>query len=286
MAEESTERQSEDWSGEMGRTWLANLAKFEGMILPVGAALIKHAGFRPGENVLDLGCGGGATTITIARCVSPGGSATGLDISQDLIDHAGVRASQGTQSRIYWICADAAKVIPTNAPFDRVFSRFGSMFFEDPYAAFRNIRKMIKPGGRIDLAVWASPQDNEWTRTINSVAVRHLPDAPRPHPRAAGPFAFADTAYLTEILEQASFGKIEFAPFDTKLAIGGTGATPEEAASFIVNSTPMGRTLKSVGEDRLEAALTDLGAAFAPYNVPGKGTLMGGKAWFVTAVAL
>ncbi len=66
-----------EWAGEQGRLWLANLAKFEGMIMPVGAALVKRAAFRPGENVLDLGCGGGPTTITIARCVSPGGSATG-----------------------------------------------------------------------------------------------------------------------------------------------------------------------------------------------------------------
>jgi SAM-dependent methyltransferase len=176
----------EDWAGDQGKRWLANLNRFEGMIAPVGTALINHAQFRPGENVVDLGCGGGATTITIARCVSPGGSATGLDISQDLIDHAGVRASQGTQSRIYWVCADAAAVIPTNAPFDRLFSRFGSMFFPDAKAGFRNLRKMLKDGGRVDLAVWGPQAENEWIRLIGGVGARHLPDLPRPDPRAPG----------------------------------------------------------------------------------------------------
>ncbi len=275
----------EEWAGDMGRNWLANLARFEGMIAPVGAALITHAGFRPGENVVDLGCGGGGTTITIARCVSPGGSATGLDISQDLIDHCGVRASQGTQSRIYWVCADAARVIPTNAPFDRLFSRFGSMFFDDAKAGFRNLRRMVKPGGRIDLAVWGPPAENEWTRLVNGVIATHLPDAPRPDPRAPGPFAFADTAYLTDVLEQAGFGRIAIQPFETPLAIGGAGATPQEAAAFVIGSTHMGRLLQNAGPGKEEAALADLTAAFTPYHVPGKGTLIGGKVWFVTAFA-
>jgi SAM-dependent methyltransferase len=273
---------SEEWAGDQGRVWLANLAKFESMIMPVGAALIKHAAYRPGENVLDLGCGAGPTTITIARCVSPGGSATGLDISQDLIDHAGVRASQGTQSRIYWICADAATVMPTNAPFDRVFSRFGSMFFADPKAAFRNLRRMIKPGGRMDLAVWAPPAQNEWISLINGVGAKHLPDLPKPDPRAPSPFAFGDTAWLTEVLEQADFGRITIEPFETRLAIGGAGATPEAAADFVISSTHMGRMLQEAGPQ----AIADLAAAFAPYQVPGKGTLVGGKIWIVTAWAV
>ena len=275
-----------EWAGDMGRNWLANLARYEGMILPFGAALINHAGFRPGENVLDLGCGGGPTTITIARCVSPGGSATGMDISQELIDNAGVRASMGTQSRIYWVCADAATVIPTNAPFDRIVSRFGSMFFDDPCAAFRNLRRMIKPGGRMDLAVWALPSENEWTRVINGIAAKHLPDAPKPDPRAPGPFAFGDTAYLTGILEQADFGRIAIAPFEARIAVGGAGATPEEAAAFVVENTHMGRQLKSVGEDKLASAIADLAEAFTPYHVPGKGTLLGARIWLVTAWAI
>jgi len=271
-----------EWSGDQGRIWLANLARFEGMITQVGAALVKHAGFRPGENVLDLGCGAGPTTTGIARSVSPTGCVTGLDISQELIDYAGVRASQGTQSRIYWVCADAATTIPATAPYDRIFSRFGSMFFEDAYAGFRNLRNMIKPGGRMDLAVWASPQDNEWTRLIAAVAAKHLPDMPRPDPRAPGPFAFGDPAYLTDVLEKADFGRISFEPFETRLAIGGVGATPEDAADFIISSTHMGRMLKESGPQ----VVADLAAAFVPYHVPGKGVLIGAKVWIVTAWAV
>lgn len=271
-----------EWAGDQGRIWLANLAKFEGMIAAVGTALVKHAAFRPGENVLDLGCGAGPTTTGIARSVSPTGCVTGLDISQELIDYAGVRASQGTQSRIYWVCADGATTIPATAPYDRIFSRFGSMFFDDAYAGFRNLRKMIKPGGRMDLAVWGPPSENEWIRLIGGVGAKHLPDLPRPDPRAPGPFAFGDPAYLTDVLEKAGFGRTTFEPFEAKLAIGGVGATPQDAADFVVGSTHMGRMLQEAGPQ----AVADLAAAFAPYHVPGKGTLIGGKVWIVTTWAI
>jgi len=277
--------QAEDWAGDMGRNWLANLARFEGMIQPVGAVLIKHAGFAPGENVVDIGCGGGGTTMAIARNVSPGGSATGLDISRELIDHCGVRGAIGTQSRLFWVCADAATTIPTAAPFDRLVSRFGTMFFADPKVAFRNLRAMLKPGARIDLAVWAPQAENEWTRLIGSVIKSHLPDLPAPDPRAPGPFAFADTAWLTEILEQAPFERIAITPFEAPLAVGGPGATSQEAAQFVVTGTHVGRALLAVGPEKLDAATADLAAAFAPHHVAGKGVILGGKAWIVTAFA-
>lgn len=275
--------QAEDWAGEMGRNWLANLARFEGMIQPIGAALIKHAGFRPGENVVDIGCGGGATTIALARSVSPGGSATGLDISRELIDHAGVRASMGTQSRIYWICADAATVRPTNAPFDRLISRFGTMFFADPYAAFRNLRAMLKDGARIDLAVWGPPADNPWRTVLMEVIARYAPDAPAPDPRAPGPFAFGDTAYLTGILVQTGFGDMDFVPSEHVLAVGGPGATPEDAAAFVMSAMNFA---DAVPEEKRAEATQALATALAPYHVPDKGNLIAGKAWLVTAKAV
>jgi SAM-dependent methyltransferase len=283
VAEESL--RAEDWAGDQGRTWLANLARFEGMIQPMGAALIKHAGFKPGEHVVDIGCGGGATTIAIGRAVSPDGSATGLDISRELIESCAARAAQGTQSRLFWVCADAAATIPTNAPFDRLVSRFGSMFFPDAKAGFRNLRQMLKDGARIDLAVWGPPRDNEWIRAIQGVGARHLPEGPAPDPHAPGPFAFADTAYLTDVLEQAGFGGIEITPFEAQLAIGGPGASARDAAEFVVAATHMGKALAALGPEKLGAAIADLADAFAPHHVPGEGTLLGGKAWIVTARA-
>jgi ubiquinone/menaquinone biosynthesis C-methylase UbiE len=276
---------AEDWAGDTGRIWLANLQRFETMIQPIGAALLQHAAFKPGEHVVDIGCGGGGTTIAIGRAVSPGGSATGVDISADLIWSAGTRATQGTQSDVRFVCADAASATITGAPFDRLFSRFGSMFFPDAPAGFRNLRRMLRDGGRIDLAVWAPPFENAWIMAIMGVIAKHL-GQPQTDPRAPGPFALADTAYVRELLEQAQFGSIEITPFETLMPVGGAGATPEEAAEFVSKSLSVARALEVAPEALRQAVIADLAAALEPHHVPGKGNLLGGKAWLVTARAV
>ncbi len=275
----------EDWAGETGRNWLANLQKFESMIAPIGAELITHARFKPGEHVIDIGCGGGGTTMSIARSVSPGGHATGLDISKELIMSCGVRASMGTPSDIRFVCADAATVTVTGGPFDRLFSRFGSMFFEDPNAAFRNLRRMVKDGGRIDLAVWAAPEDNGWIRTIMSAIARHVALPPR-EPHAPGPFAFADTDYLRTVLAQADFGEIEIDAIERDLPVGGAGATPREAADMLMSTLSVGQAVKAAAPEKRDAVIDEIEAALAPHYQPGKGNLLGGKAWIVTARAI
>ena len=276
--------EAESWAGEMGRNWLANLQKFEGMIAPIGAAFITMAQFRPGERVIDIGCGGGGTSMAIGRAVSPGGRVTGLDISRDLIESCMIRASMGTQSEVQFVCADAATAKVTAAPFDRLFSRFGSMFFADPKAAFGNLRQMLKDGGRMDLAVWAGPQENGWVKIMmGALADFTSPPASPPDPHAPGPFAFADTAWLTEVLEAAGFADIRIEPCERDLLVGGPGATPEDAADFILSAMHFA---EQVPEERRAEAKAKLAAALAPHHVPGKGNLLPGKALIVTAKAV
>jgi ubiquinone/menaquinone biosynthesis C-methylase UbiE len=278
-------RAGEDWAGDVGRNWLANLDRFESMIAPIGAALLRHAAFRPGERVIDIGCGGGGTTIFIGRAVSPGGHATGLDISADLIWSCGARASQGTQSDVRFVCADAATATVTGAPYDRLFSRFGSMFFADAHAGFRNLRRMVRDGGRIDLAVWAAPEENGWISTLMSAIGKHVALPPRA-PRAPGPFALADQAYLREVLTQASFGAIEITPCARDLPVGGAGATPREAAEMLVSTLSIGEAVKAAGPARTGAVIEEITTALAAHHIPGKGNLLPGKAWLVTAWAI
>ncbi len=275
----------EDWAGETGRNWLANLEKFESMIQPIGAALLTHARFKPGESVIDIGCGGGGTTIAIGRAVSPGGQATGLDISVELIQSCGVRASQGTQSHVCFVCADAASARVTGAPFDRLFSRFGSMFFADPRAGFRNLRNMVKDGGRIDLSVWAPPEQNAWISTLMGEIGKHVTPPPR-EAHAPGPFAFADLDYLREVLTQAEFGQIEITPCERMLPVGGAGATPRAAAEMLMSTLSIGAAVKAAGPEKRDAVIADIEAALAPHHAPGAGNMMGGKAWIVTAKAV
>ncbi len=271
----------EDWAGEMGIKWLTHIDRFEGMIAPIGDALLARAGIAPGERVIDLGCGGGLTSLAATEATGPDGAVLGLDISPDLIDEARRRAE--AHPNVSFVCADAATVA-LDTPYDRLISRFGSMFFADPYAAFANLHSLIKPGGRIDLAIWAAPRDNPWMMELMGVARSHI-DIPSPDPRAPGPFAFADLDYVGDILAHAGFSAPDIEPYQGEQAIGGPGASPDEAADFALASMAIGRALAEAGEDVLARARADLVTLFEKRNVPGKGVMMANKVWLLGATA-
>jgi ubiquinone/menaquinone biosynthesis C-methylase UbiE len=272
----------EDWAGEMGAKWLANLDRFEGMIAPIGEALLKQAEFKPGERVLDIGCGGGGTTIAIAKSVAPAGDVLGIDISPDLTTASTKRAADAGVGNIRFICADAANVQLTDAPYDRLFSRFGSMFFSEPHKAFANLASLLRPGARIDLAIWAAPRDNLWMMEMMSI-VRRFVDVPPAIPRAPGPFAFEDLDYLREVVAAGGFSEPNIVAYEGLQPVGGVNASPREAASFVLSSMAAGRLLDEQGPDVRAAAELELIELFKTHHVDGKGVMMQGKAWLVSA---
>lgn len=282
MSDNSNEPTKYDWAGEQGERWLANVERFEAMLAPIGDALINQAGFAAGERVLDLGCGGGASTRAIAKQVAPDGEVLGLDISKGLIDHAD--AVKGESANQRYKCADAATFELDDEPFDRLHSRFGSMFFDDPHSGFANLHRALKPGARIDLAVWAAPRDNAWMMEMMGVVRAHV-EVPPAEPRAPGPFAFEDLDYLQEVLRAGGFGDVEIQPYVGKQAIGGPGTAPEEAAQFVLSSLGVGQILDEQSEDIRNAASSDLCEMFARHYNPGEGVMLGCKAWLVTARA-
>jgi len=274
---------SEDWAGEMGARWLASIDQFESMIAPIGDALLARADFRPGEAVLDLGCGGGATSLEIARTVGPGGSVTGIDISPDLIAKARERADAEAVRNLTFECVDAATYRPKTL-FDRMVSRFGSMFFPQPADAFSNLHGCLKPGARIDLAVWGPPRDNPWMMEMMGVLRRHI-DVPPAVPRAPGPFAFEDADYLSAILMEAGFIDLDIVPHEGLQPIGGAGASPQIAVNFAMSSLAAGRLMAAHPEEVRQLVEEDLRALFVRHHVKGQGVMMASKAWLVTAVS-
>lgn len=282
MSADPNALKGEDWAGEMGIKWLTHIDRFEGMIAPIGEALLARAAIVPGERVIDLGCGGGLTSLAAAQATGPQGAVLGLDISPDLIDEARRRAEGHPNVR--FLCADAATVTLEDAPYDRLISRFGSMFFADPYAAFANLHRMLKPGGRIDLVIWAAPRDNPWMMELMGVARSHI-DIPSPDPRTPGPFAFADLDYVRDILAQAGFSAPDVEAYQGEQAIGGAGALPEDAADFALASMAIGRALAEAGPDVLARARDDLLGLFTRHYRDGEGVMMRNKVWLLTATA-
>lgn len=274
---------AEDWAGARGTQWLAHLDHFERMLAPAGAALLEHAAFKPGETVVDIGCGGGGTSLEIARAVGLDGAVLGLDISADLVAAAGRRAAQAGLANIRFEAGDAATSIPADAPFDRLFSRFGCMFFGEPYEAYANLHRMLRPGGRIDLGVWAPAAENDWMMAIAGVIGRHVA-LPEPVPRAPGPCALDDPDYIRDLLGRSGFADVTITPWTGELLIGGAGTSPDEAVRFALDGFSICELLHHSDPETRDRATADLHDLFEQ-RLGDQGIAMAAKTWMVTARA-
>jgi SAM-dependent methyltransferase len=281
MSDEAQPSEEELWAGPMGERWLAHVARFEGMLEPAGAALIDKANIRSGEQVLDFGCGAGATTVDIARRVAPQGRVTGLDISPVLVAAARNRSLAVGLDNTDFILGDAATVDLERATYDCLFSRFGNMFFHDPYTAFAHLHECLKPIGRLALCCWGPVTQNIWMMEIRAVLARHV-ELPPPVPRAPGPFAFGDPVYLGDILAKAGFRAATFDLWQSDQLIGGPGGDPNSVARFMLEAMPVGAVLAEASEAVRTAVQSDLTALFECYRRPA-GVTMPAAAWLVTA---
>lgn len=274
---------AEDWSGAMGDRWLANLARFEGMIAPIGEALMARAALGESERVIDVGCGAGSTSIDIARRVGASGSVLGLDISQALVDAANARALKADVPNLQFHCADAATFQLEGPRFDRLFSRFGLMFFPQPVEAFRNLHGLLRRGARADFSVWAPAKENAWIAEITRIVTQHI-ELPAPVAHAPGPFAFDDLGYLRSVLREAGFESMQFDTWQGEQLVGGAGATPEEAADFVLRVMAFGDLLDEANPAARKTVHAQLVGLFALGRNPS-GVSMPAKAFLVTALA-
>jgi SAM-dependent methyltransferase len=167
--------------------------------------LLDALALRPGENVLDVGCGGGKTSIEAARAVGPDGSVVGADVSAPLSRLAGQRAQDAGVENVAFQVVDVQTDPVEGAPFDVAMSQFGVMFFDEPVTAFGNIRAHLEPGARIAFACWQSAESNPWL--FFSAIAEFVPPPPELEPGKSptGPFALADPERTTGILEAAGF---------------------------------------------------------------------------------
>src|SRR5215471_5077799 len=197
----NTNSTASDWSGARAEKWRAHLTGMEATLASVNAPLIRALDLHAPCRIADACCGGGGTTLEILRSAPPGSIVHGFDLSPQLIDAARARIPSGAQSIAFQI-ADMAKTAPPEDLYDRMVSRFGIMFFDDPPAAFANLARWLAPQGRFAFAVWGPVAENPWMTTIRQ-AVAEVIDLPVPEPDAPGPFRYAEAASLLALLDQA-----------------------------------------------------------------------------------
>ena len=233
------------WNGPTGLKWTQFQDDMDRNLNDATAGIMPFAAAKPGERVLDIGCGAGQTSLMLAAAVGAAGSVTGVDISGPLLAAARTRA--GAAKNVSFIQADAA-FHDFKPEYDLIFSRFGVMFFDDPTAAFANIRKGLKPGGRLAFVCWRPAMENEWVTVPAAAARPYLPATPPPDPLAPGPFAFADPRRVEEILTKAGFRNVQAKALDGQMNLG---TSADQAAFQMMNLGPLSRALGEVEDDAI-----------------------------------
>ncbi len=261
------------WNAGAGETWAALQAQLDRQLEPLGQRTLQALGPKPGEHILDIGCGAGQTTLALAQACRPGGSALGLDISRPLLQLARERAT----ADVTFLEADAQTFAFAPASFDAAFSRFGVMFFADPAAAFANIRKGLKPGGRLAFVCWRAPAENPFMTLPMAAAAPLLPPQAPPTPGGPGPFAFADPELVRKILAAAGFSGVEITPHDQKIGSGDL----DQAITVALRVGPLGAALRE-HPDKRETVIDAVRGALSAHDGP-EGVKLDSASWIVTA---
>jgi SAM-dependent methyltransferase len=272
------EAQHEYWNRDAARHWVDRQADFDEMLEEFGAAMLDAAAISSSERVLDVGCGNGATTRAAARAAAQG-SALGVDLSELMLHRARELALAEGVGNVAFEAADV-QTRAFDAEFDCAISRFGVMFFDDPVAAFANIRSGLRDGGRVAFVVWQGMAANDWMLVPISALLQHI-EFPAPEPDAPGPYALADPDRVRSIFADAGLREVAIDPFSTSLLVGGHG-TLDHAVDFIRNSGISRGILDEQPVEVLEPALATMRAALEPH-VTAEGVRLGGAAWLVTA---
>jgi len=271
--------QAEDWNGASGREFIEQRERHEQMLGRLRSRLLAAARIQDGESILDIGCGCGDTTLPAARATRSG-YALGADISRILVAEARRLAAAAGVANARFQVADA-QVHPFQAgAFDLVLSSLGLMFFDDPAAAFANLRKALRPGGRLAFLCWRTREENPVFTTgfAGAAAVPGLRESPG-QPAA---FSLAGTGRVSALLSSAGFGGTEFAKADEPMLIG---RDVDDVLGYERSSPAATEILAGISPEQAAELTRQVRDRLMAYASPD-GVTMPGAAWLVTAQAV
>ncbi len=236
-----------------------------------------------GDHVLDVGCGFGDTAIKLARLVGPEGEVVGMDCCDAFLAAAEMDRDAAQIDNLRFMRGDAEVALP-EAAFDFVFSRFGTMFFANPVAGLRNMRRALRPGGRMVHIVWRERADNPWLSMARDIVLQFVPE-PGEDARTCGPgpFSMSDEPTVRRMMEIAGYEDISFQRVDAPVLIG---HDVRDAVAFQLAIGPAGEVFREAGEeaehkrDQIEAALAD---AIRRQTTSAEGIVMPSSSWVISA---
>lgn len=266
------------WNGPASRAWVDTPDRYDRTLEGFLPVVLEAAALEPGDRVLDVGCGSGALARAAYDRVSPGGAVTGVDISAPLVSLAR-ELSPGVEV----VQADAQVHDLGTGAFDVLVSRFGVMFFDDPVAAFANLRRAMRPDGRMAFVAWQSAPSNAWVMTAIGALIEHVPMPELPAPGAPGPFAFADADRVRSLLTDAGWRAVEVEPVETSILVGGPGDVDSVLAFY--EQDPIGQMLMSKADEAQRAAAHASLRQVIEERIASDGLRLGAAVWLVTARA-
>jgi ubiquinone/menaquinone biosynthesis C-methylase UbiE len=247
-------------------------------------AIFPSLPVRQGDRVLDVGCGFGDTAIKLADLVGPQGEVVGIDCCDTFLDYARKDIEARSLSNVKLVRGDAEIALPENQ-FDFAFSRFGTMFFANPVAGLRNMRKSLRPGGRMVHIVWRDRKDNPWLSMAKDIVLEFLPppgdDAQTCGP---GPFSMSNEDTVRAMMTAAGYSEIEFRRVDAPVVVG---SDVSDAIAFQLAIGPAGEVFREAGEvaekkrPEIEAALAE---AIDRQKTSTDGIVMPSSSWVISAV--
>ena len=270
--------QIEHWNGPAGETWVRLQARLDAQLAPLGRLAMDRAAIRPGEAVLDVGCGTGETTLELSRRVGESGKVLGVDVSRPMLSLARQRLEAAGLSQTRFEEGDAQSHDFARGGFDLVFSRFGIMFFADPVAAFRNLRAALTKKGRLVFVTWRPAAENPWVSVPMTAAFQHIPQPPPPPPGGPGEFSFAQRDRVYQILTGAGYKDITIEPEDRLIG----GANLDVTVDTTLAMGPVAAALREADPAKREPVACAVRQAFTPYD-GSEGVRLGAGVWVVRA---
>ncbi|HTN84182.1 MAG TPA: class I SAM-dependent methyltransferase [Sorangium sp.] len=267
------------WNEAGGPIWVEMQEVLDAMLAPLGAPLMEEGFPGEGGRVLDVGCGAGATALAMARRLGPAGLCVGVDISGPLVAAARARAAAEGLASAAFVHADAQTHAFEPDHFDAVISRFGVMFFDDPAAAFANIRRAARRSAKLSFVAWRSPAENPFMTTAARAAAPFLPHLPAPAPDAPGQFAFADRDRVQRILAASGWTDVDIRPIDVP-----SGVAEKDLFAYVTRLGPVGLALRDVDEPTRARTAEAVRAAFEPFVRDGAARFTA-ACWLVSARA-